>query len=387
MLSAIYDEYFSSHEIAGKVLSSLFYLLTNETIDTNILIGNESTFTPMAILGLGVHMNRIPTIYDVAECAHVSITTVSRFLNDPDKVAPKTRIKIEQSMNDLHFIPKAEAVARARKGTKRIGILSPSLTAQSFVQRFAGVHEILRPREYELVTYGVDSLRQLGGYLSMLPVSGRIDALIVLALPINDKDVERFSLHGIPLVDIEVAHKGVSRIVIDDMYGGELAATYLISKGYKQLGFMGERGEPIYSLHATDLRLKGYKQKLSVLGYPMEEEHICFHEYGMEESIAAAREFLAKPYRPDAVFCASDYQAIGVIKAARSLDIKIPEQLGVLGFDDIDIADYMEISTIRQSLNQSGQLAAYMVIDMLKKGQKEIREIKLELNIVERHTT
>ncbi len=332
-------------------------------------------------------MSKIATIYDVADQAGVSITTVSRFLNDPDKVAAGTRNRIEQSMNELQFVPRADAAARARKATRRVGVLTPFLTAQSFVQRFAGIHEILRPEGYELITYVVDTQRQLEGYLSMLPVSGKIDALIALALPIEDEDVQRFASHRIPLVAIEVPHPEIPRITIDDRHGGELAAMYLVSKGYRQPGFMGEIGEPPYSLHATEHRLEGYSRKLSVLGYPMDEEHICFHPYGMEATYAAALELLAKPFRPDALFCASDFQAIGVIRAARALDIQIPAELGVLGFDDIEVAEYMELSTIRQSLDHSGQIAAAMVIDLLKNRQQPVREVKLELHIVERHTT
>ena len=335
----------------------------------------------------GVDMQKIATIYDVAEHAGVSITTVSRFLNNPDKVASKTRIKIEQAMEELQFVPKADAVARARMSTKRIGILTPFLTAQSFVQRLDGSHKVLRPEGYELVTHVVDSQKQLQGYLSMLPVSNKIDALIILALPFTDEDIDRFDQHGIPVVAIEIGHPNISSIEIDNLHGGGLAASYLVGKGYKQLGFMGEGGQPAYSLHATEQRLEGFQRKLDILGYPMEKHHICFHEYGMQETINAAVELLSKPYRPDAVFCASDFQAIGVIKAARSLDISIPEELAVLGFDDTEVADYVELSTIRQSLNYSGQLAANMIIEHLRDGHAAKRKIKLELSIVERHTT
>ena len=332
-------------------------------------------------------MNKAPTIYEVAQKAGVSITTVSRFLNDPDKVAPKTRVRIEEAMKELEFVPKADAVARARQGAKRIGILTPFLTAQSFVERLDGIHEVLKPLGYEQVTYVVDSVRQLHGYLSMLPVSGRIDGLIVMALPLTDSDVESFASHNIPVVGIEVEHPKISSITIDDRRGGGLAASYLAGRGYRQMGFLGEGGEPHYSLHATDRRLEGFRDKLQVLGLPMDEEHVCFHPYGMDETIAAAKALLAGKYRPDALFCASDFQAVGVIKAAKALGIAIPEELGVLGFDDTLIADYMEISTIRQSLRRSGEKAAGMIIDRIRDPGCGQLQIGLNLNIVERHTT
>ncbi len=332
-------------------------------------------------------MNKVPTIYEVAQVSKVSITTVSRFMNNPDKVAPKTRLKIEQAMKELDFTPKADAVARARQGSRRIGILIPFLTAQSFVERLEGVHTTLRSEGYEIVTYLVDTQRQLQGYLSMLPVSGRIDGLIIMALPFGDEDVENFKRHNIPIVGIEVEHRDVSSITIDDVFGGELAASYLIGKGYRQCAFIGEGGEPPYSLHATGLRLKGFQKKLEVLGYPMDEDHICFHPYGMEASISCTKALISRKYRPDAIFCGSDFQAIGVIKAARALHIRIPEDIGLLGFDDTMIAGYMDISTIRQSLVRSGEMAAGMVIDHLKDSGNPVIHTQLELNVVERLTT
>ena len=332
-------------------------------------------------------MDRIATIYDVAERARVSITTVSRFLNNPDKVAVKTRKKIEEAMRELQFTPKADAVARARKGTKRIGILTPFLTAQSFVERLEGIHKAISPYGYELITYLVDSQRQLEGYLSMLPVSGKIDGLIILALPFGPEDAKRFEEQRISLVSVEVGQEGVSSIRIDDRKGGALAAKYLISRGYKRLAFMGGGGQPPYSLHATELRLEGYAKKLDQLGYPLQEDYVCFHEYGMAPAIEAAVRLLSDPYRPDAIFCASDFQAVSVIKAARQLDIAIPQSLGVLGFDDTQIADHMEISTIRQSLLQSGQLAARLLIERLNDPGCEPKTVELSLDIVERMTT
>lgn len=332
-------------------------------------------------------MGRIPTIYDVAEHAQVSITTVSRFLNNPVKVAAATREKIEKAMNALDFVPKADAAARARKSTMRIGVMTPSLTAQSFVQRFAGIHETLRPYGYEMITYVVDSREQLDMYMAMLPVSGRVDGLIVLALPIDDEDVERFAAHRTPLVAVEQSHPKVSRIIIDDVHGGALAAAYLVGRGCHQLGFIGVGDEKSISMRSTEKRLDGFRDKLSVLGYPLDPEFVRRHPYGGQESYECCSELLSSAYRPDALFCASDEEAIAALRAAVHLGLKVPEDLAILGFDDIETTRYMEISTIRQSLFNSGSLAASLIASLLRDIDQPVKEIRLELNIVERHTT
>ncbi|MGM0432519.1 MAG: LacI family DNA-binding transcriptional regulator [Spirochaetota bacterium] len=332
-------------------------------------------------------MSKTATIYDVAKQAGVSITTVSRYLNTPGRVAVHTQYNILQAMRQLEFIPKAEAVARARTNTKRIGVLTPSLTGQSFVQRIEAIHRELCPVGYEMISYIVDSQEQLDRYLTVLPTGGRVDALIILALPLSEQDVERFREHRIPVVGIEYSREGISSIEIDNVAGGCLAANYLLSNGYKQMGFVGESGQPVYSLLATEQRLEGFLGKLSELGYPVDRHHVCFHVYGTDQTIEAALQLLESPYRPDALFCASDFQAACVLKAARMLDIRVPEELGILGFDDTETAQFMELSTIRQNLDRSGELAAKLVIEQLKKPESRQKAIQLDLSIVERNTT
>lgn len=332
-------------------------------------------------------MAKDSTIYDVAELSRVSITTVSRFLNSPERVAKNTRNRIEAAMAQLHFVPKAEAVARARQGVKRIGVLTPFFTAPSFVERLRGIQHALSSTAYDLITYAVENEAQLKGYLSMLAVSNRIDGLIILALPFTDEDVERFEKHNIPIVCIEVGHSRVSSVQIDNHLGGRMAAEHLLNKGYRRLGFLGDGGQPEYTLHATEQRLEGYKDYCTAYGHPLEDKHIIYHEYGLHKTEEAVREVLLRPDRPDAFFCASDLQAIAVVKTARQLGIEIPRELGLLGFDDIEVSDYMEISTISQSLEHSGEVSVEMLISLLKQPDQPRKCIHMGLSIKERKTT
>src|SRR5690606_18075974 len=113
-----------------------------------------------------------PTIYDVARRAGVSITTVSRMLNTPDKVNSQTRTKVLAAIDALGFVPKAEARARAMRHTGRIGVITPFFTAPSFIQRLRGIAETLSPKNYELVIYPISSSNHLQAYLSSLPLTG-----------------------------------------------------------------------------------------------------------------------------------------------------------------------------------------------------------------------
>src|SRR5512147_761393 len=174
-----------------------------------------------------------PTIYDVAKHAGVSITTVSRMLNAPDKVNSKTRERVLAAIDKLSFVPKAEARARAMQHTGRIGVISPFFTAPSFIQRLRGIAETLSPENYELVIYTVDSNDHLQGYLSSLPLTGNLDGLIILSLPVDDSQVRRLVDH-LPAVLIEYPHPKLNCVEIDDVGGGSMAATYLLGKGHRR---------------------------------------------------------------------------------------------------------------------------------------------------------
>src|SRR5678815_3225444 len=147
-----------------------------------------------------MRVNKTPTIYDVAKRAGVSITTVSRMLNAPNKVNPETRERVMAAVDALGFMPKAEARARAMQQTGRIGVITPFFTAPSFVQRLRGIAESLSPRNYELVVYTVDSTNHLQSYLSTLPLTSNLDGLIILSLPIGESEVRRLIDHSLPTV-------------------------------------------------------------------------------------------------------------------------------------------------------------------------------------------
>ena len=332
-------------------------------------------------------MAKNATIYDVASLAGVSITTVSRVLNSPGQVAAVSRRKIIDAMKELNFIPKAEASARARKDFKRIGVLTPFFTAPSFVQRIRSIAGALAVTDYELITYSVASEEQLSGYLSMLPVSNRIDGLIILALPVEEEEIQFFKDYNLPVVMVEISHPNVSSIEIDNFEGGKLAAEYLLSKGYKTFGFIGEGGQPAYSLHATEMRFDGYRSALAEKGIDLPGCNVSFHEYGMEYSVDSVKKILAGPDKPDAIFAASDLQAVGVVKAAREMGLKVPEDIAVIGFDDIDLADYMGITTINQSLDQSGQTAVELLIELMKDPSSAVKHISYQLKVIERYST
>lgn len=329
---------------------------------------------------------KVPTIFDVAELAGVSISTISRVINNPEKVNLNTRQKVYEVIDKLGFVPQAEARARALKLKGRIGVITPFFTAPSFVQRLRGIAATLSKENFDLIIYTVDSNNRLQSYLSSLPLTGNLDGLIIMSLPVAESDVKRLIEHDLPTVLIEFPHPLLNSVEINDVEGGKIAAEYLINKGHKRIAFLGDTDLPEYSIHPVSLRLNGFRQALKMANLDIPEEFVRLAPYNQEQAQIIAKELLEDPNPPTAVFAATDLQALGVLKAARQLNIKIPDRLAIIGFDDLDMAEYEDLTTIRQHLDESGRIAIEILLSHILDNSRPVQHITLPLLVVERLT-
>lgn len=328
-----------------------------------------------------------PTIYDVAEISGVSISTISRVLNSPEKVNSKTRERVMSAIDELSFVPRAEARARAMRNTNRIGVLTPFFTAPSFVQRLRGLAGALSRANCELVIYTVDSVEHLQAHIASIPIMQNLDGLIIMSLAIEEADARRLHDNGIETVLIESWNAQLNCICIDDPYGGMLAAKHLIDRGHTRIGFLGDIEPPErYAIRPVKSRLAGFKRALEEAGLPLPRRYIVRAPYTKAGSQQAARELLTLPRPPTAIFATSDIQAVGIMKVARLAQLRIPEDLAIVGFDDIDLAEFMDLTTIRQNLDESGRLAAEILLSKMAEPDRSLQHITLPLTLIERQT-
>ena len=337
-----------------------------------------------------------PTIYNVAESAGVSIATVSRVLNSPYQVTESTRQKVLQAIEDLNFVPKAEASVRAKKHIGRIGVLTPFLTTPSFVERIEGIAHALDGTEYELIVYSVRNAKQLQHYLDMFSAARRLDGLIILSLPIEDEALRRVVANGTQAVSIEVSNAFCCNITVDNIAGGCLAAAHLLEKGYRRCAYIGESIEPMNKTGNCEKRLQGFRERLQQDGLDIPKEYIRLFSLTMDESEQHAQieeaalhtyALLDLPTPPQAIFTYSDMYAIGVLKALRQRKLHAPEDLAVVGFDNIHVADFMELSTVDQNLEESGRLAVEFLLSRFEGKSQAIQNIELQIHVKERNTT
>ena len=165
-----------------------------------------------------------------------------------------------------------------------------------------------------------------------------------------------------------------------------MAATYLLKKGHRRIAFLGDTDLPEYAIHPVSLRLIGFRQALEETGIDLPDLFVRLASYSQEQTRQVARELLSLPRPPTAIFAATDFQALGVLKVARQLNVDVPEQLAVIGFDDLDMAEYADLTTISQHLDESGRLAVEILIAQIESPSQLPRHVKIPLNIIERTT-
>ncbi len=326
------------------------------------------------------------TIYDVARLAGVSSATVSRFLNEPDRVAPDKRERIRSAVKELNFVPKAEAVAKARRSYRRIGVVAPFFTQPSFMERLKGIESVLSREHYELILYAIDAQEDLENYIQSLINTQRVDGLIFLCLNLDPALLELLDSAPFPICFVEAEYENFDCVAVQNLQGGQKAAEYLYKKGCRNPGFIGEVSRHQFTVAATQERFRGFQFYFANQGITLENEKVwlgTFAEINREEEISR---FLEQKDLPDGIFCSSDVLAASLIRIAEKKGISVPGKIKVIGFDNIEIADYIGLTSVSQHLEDSGVMAARLILDRIADNNRGITTMKVPLEIIERQT-
>jgi DNA-binding LacI/PurR family transcriptional regulator len=297
------------------------------------------------------------TIRDVAKRAGVGIGTVSRVLNNNPQVSVATRQRVEEAIRDLKFRPN-RAARLLPSGTSHlnIGVLLPYLSYHPFVERLRGVQQALDAAEQaNLVLYNVSAPDRIDELIDMITSQRNIDGLIVIAVNLTDAHIEALYSANITLVGIyDRALDAMPCISIDNVAGGFLATEYLIRLGHTRIAYIGDSFPNAWGFPTSEDRFNGYRQALHTHGQALNPDYVRLGEHGENIARQHARELLMLPEPPTAIFAMSDMQAFGALAAARELGCKTPEQISILGFDDLELSQYVGLSTVRQHLRESG---------------------------------
>jgi DNA-binding LacI/PurR family transcriptional regulator len=323
------------------------------------------------------------TIADVAADAGVGVGTVSRVLNGSEQVRAATLRAVQDSIDRLGYRPSHAAAALVRGTPRTVAVIVAHLTRPSTVVRVASALAVLEEQGYDTIICNVDTPLERDRHLEALLPTHRADGVLAICLPFSREQLDQFSRAGVALVTVDAANPGVPQTVIDDTLGGRLATEHLIGLGHRRIGFVGDMpfGQPPAALGFTSSahRLRGYKQALDAAGSEAEAGLIRRGPHDAGAAAEHAAQLLKSADPPTAIFAASDTQAIGVLAAADRLGVPVPHQLSVIGFDDIDSAAFLRLSTIRQPLDLSGAEGARRLCSLLR-GER-VHPLRQELPI------
>ncbi len=322
------------------------------------------------------------TIADVAKHAGVGLGTVSRVLNGSPQVRDATRAKVEAAIEALGYRPNPLARSLSLGRGHTVGVIVPFFTHASAVERLRGVVSALTGSAYDLVLFNVASPFHPDEPFHALTGPHRADGLLVMSLPAPAHDIERLVKARVPVVLVDSRADGVTVVLTDDHTGGRLATEHLVALGHRRIAFIGDDPGNAFGFTATAHREEGYRAVLREHGIAVPRDYVRHgpHDHAVAKRLTA--ELLSRADPPTAIFASSDVQALGAMAAAVEAGCHVPADVSIIGFDDIDLASYAGLTTVRQPLYDSGFLGARLLLDALDARtlpEPAVHELPLEL--------
>ena len=329
-------------------------------------------------------MNARPTIYDVARLAGVSTATVSRALNGTGQIAAATRAAIEAAVEQLGYRPNTVARSLVTKSTQTIALLLPDITNPFYAALVSGIQEHALPHGYAMLlcTTEGDAERE-EQYLSLLRAK-QVDGALVDGLRLPPERIARFVEDGFPIVclDRDIESNSIPLVQVNNRLGGRLATEHLLGLGHRRIAHVAGARE----LRISEERLAGYQTALTD-GF--DEQLVAEGKFTEEGGHAAMVGLLER--RPDltAVFAANDLSALGVLSALASSGRRIPDDVSVVGFDDLRLSAFTSppLTTIQQPAIEIARRATELLLDLIRGA--EVRQFRhlLEPKLVIRAST
>lgn len=326
------------------------------------------------------------TIKDIAEQANVSFSTVSRALNDKYGVKPDTKKRVLEIARNLNYRPNALARGLVNRQTNTIGLIIPDIKNPFFPEVAGGIEERGAELGFNVFLCNTNwSEEREERYIDLL-TERRVDGLIVSPTG-ESMDVLEDMLHeSLPVVYVSRAPRATSRsyVVIDNVRGGFLATKHLIEAGYETIGFLGATQDEA----TCGERYQGYRSALEKYGIAVADRYVKQGDFRRKSGYDLVGEMLEAGDRPRAIFAVNDLVALGAIQAVRSAGLRVPQDVAVVGFDDIEIASLQEIqlSTINQPKYLMGSVAMEILAETIRQGVADVtpRKVMLEPELVVR---
>lgn len=325
------------------------------------------------------------SIKDVAREAGVSIATVSRVLNDIDVVNEETKKKVVDAIKKLGYRPNIVARSLKTQRTKTIGILVPDISSQFYPEIVRGAEDVSNIYDYNVILCNSDfDGEKEKEYLRVLKEK-MVDGVLYMSSSLQDDILELINELDLKTVLVETKDKEgtLPSVIIDNVKAAYDATKYLLDKGLKNIGYIGMKKE---ALNAWAIRYNGYEDALKEAGVEVDSDITYFKSLKASTGYEGVKEILASGKKLEGLICGSDEVAMGAINALRDSGIKVPEDVKVIGFNNISAAElfYPKITTVAQPMYDMGSVAMRMLIKIINQKPIDQAHYVLEHDLIER---
>jgi LacI family transcriptional regulator len=325
---------------------------------------------------------------DVAERAGVSVTTVSHVINETRVVSDDSRDRVLEAMSELGYQPNALARSLRRKETYTLGVIVPDSADPFFAEVVRGIEDTSFQQGYTITLCNSDhDLDKELLYTNALREKQVDGILFFSAGGKSAEHIQRLQKRRMPLVvvDRHTLNMGLDSVLIDNDWGGWCATRHLVRLGHRRIACI--TGPSDLTLSAE--RVTGYRRALAEGRLPVDEKLILKGDFQFESGYQAARQLLAMDVPPTAIFACNDLMAVGVVNAVQELGYKVPENLSVVGFDDVRLASFINppLTTIAQPKYEMGHIATTMLLERIDNPDMSSRQRMLDTELVVRRST
>ncbi|WP_063655541.1 HTH-type transcriptional repressor PurR [Candidatus Arsenophonus triatominarum] len=328
------------------------------------------------------------TIKDVAKLAGVSTTTVSHVINNTRFVAEETKTIVKAAIKTLNYSPSAVARSLKVNHTKSIGLLATSNEAPYFAEVIESVENNCFSQGYTLILCNShNNLNKQQAYLQML-AQKRVDGLLVMCSEYPNQLLQMLEEYrNIPMVvmDWGQAHGYFTDVIIDNaVYGGYLAGRYLIERGHRDLGIISGPSKR----NTGNGRRQGFLNAMKEANIQPHNEWIVEGDFEPASGYEAMKQILSHQQKPTAIFCGGDIMAMGAISAANELGIRVPQDISIIGYDNVRNARFFTpaLTTIHQPKERLGQMAFTMLLDRIINKRQDAQTIEIHPELIKRRS-
>lgn len=324
---------------------------------------------------------------DVARHADVSLATVSRALRDLPGVSDTTRQRVKHIAAQLSYVVSPEASGLASGTTRRVAVVAPAINVWFYSTMLASIEGVLRRADMDMLLYHVEGAADRASFFEHLPARRKVDAIILIALPVTPNEAARLELMGVTVVMAGGTLGAHPSVGIDDVEAARTAVDHLIGLGHTAIAMIRTE-DPEGAVWAADLaRTEGYEQALRRAGLPVREEWRVTVPWGIDGGAVAMDQLLSLDEPPTAVFAYSDEVGVGALRSLRRAGIKVPQQMSVIGVDDHPMAELTDLTTVNQSVEEQGAIAGRLVLAHQDVAGPPARHVIVPTRLVVRGST